>query len=120
MKKIKPVFYILIFGFAYLFFFQKFGFGIPCMFRKLTGYQCPGCGMTHAMAEIWKGNYQSALQYNALSLTVLPIMCFYLFYRFIRAKRKKQEDFECWEYIFLSVLLVIVLGYGYMRNQTLS
>lgn len=113
----KPIFYLLILGFCYLFFFQKFGFGIPCLIHELTGYQCPGCGMTRAMSEIWKGNYQSAMQYNALSLTVLPVICVYLLYRFIRAKRKKQEDFAIWECILLSVLFVLVLGYGYMRNQ---
>lgn len=114
---VKPILYILACGFCYLFFFQKFEFGIPCLFHKLTGYQCPGCGMTHAMAEIWKGNYKSAMQYNALSLTVFPIVCLYLLYRFIAAERRKREGFYVWEYILLSVLLVITLVYGYMRNQ---
>lgn len=74
--------------------------------------------MTHAMAEIWKGNYQSAMQYNALSLTILPVVCLYLLYRFIRAKKTKRESFAAWEYILLVVLLVAALGYGYMRNQS--
>ena len=114
---VKPIICILILGFLYLLFFQKFKFGMPCIFYKLTGYKCPGCGMTHAMAEIWEGNYISAMRYNALSLTVLPVVCIYLFYRYVRQVLKKREDFYIWEYIMLLFLLIVTLGYGCIRNQ---
>ena len=117
IKIAKPIIVLIILGFLYLFFFQRFEIGIPCIFRKLTGYKCPGCGMTHAMVEIWNGRYETAMQYNALSLTVLPIACVYLFYRYIHCEIKKREGFYIWEYVLLIVLFATVLGYGYMRNQ---
>lgn len=116
-KKIQPIVVILAIGFLYLFFFQKFGFGIPCIFNKLTGYKCPGCGMTRAMAEIWDGNFKVAMQYNALSLTVLPVVCIYLLYRFVRVKIKKREGVYIWEYFLLILLIITAVGYGYIRNQ---
>ena len=114
---LKPIAILLILGFAYLFFFQRFEIGIPCIFYTVTGYKCPGCGMTHALSEIWNGNYAGAMEYNALSLTVLPLVCIYLLYRSIREALGKGEGFHIWEYIFLSVMLIIALIYGYERNK---
>ena len=57
---LKPMAILGILGFGYLIFFQKFGKGIPCLIYELTGYRCPGCGMTHALAEVWNGNYAGA------------------------------------------------------------
>ena len=88
IKKFTPIAILLAAGFAYLFVFLKLGFGIPCIFRTLTGYKCPGCGMTHAMAAVWNRDFKLALEYNVLSLTALPVLCIYLLYRFVRGKRE--------------------------------
>ena len=113
----RPILFLVILGFIYLLVFQKFGVGIPCVFRKLTGLKCPGCGMTHALSEIWNGNLKCAWEYNALSITVLPITCIYLCYRSIRESLRNGKEFYTWEYFFLAVLLGIVLIYGYVRNK---
>ncbi|MCI5806821.1 MAG: DUF2752 domain-containing protein [Clostridium sp.] len=113
---IKPILVLIILGFVYLFIYQKLGVGIPCLFRTITGWKCPGCGMTHAMSAIWNGDWKSAWEYNALSITVLPIVCIYLLYRWVREIRHKGEEFYIWEYIFLGVLFIIVIAYGYTRN----
>ena len=62
--------------------------------------------MTHALSEIWNGNFRSAWEYNALSFTVLPIVCIYLLYRSVREAMGKAEGFYIWEYILLAGLLV--------------
>ena len=113
----KPLFILLLLGFTYLYIFQKFKVGIPCLFYNLTGWKCPGCGMTHALSEIWNGNFENALEYNVLSLTVLPIVCIYLLYRSVRDALGKGEGFYIWEYIMLAVLFITVLFYGYIRNK---
>lgn len=30
---------------------------IPCPFKMLTGWPCPGCGLTHAFCDISHGNF---------------------------------------------------------------
>ena len=114
---LKPIVLLTILGFIYLFIFKKFNIGIPCVFRKLTGYICPGCGMTHALAEILNGNYKSAWEYNALSITALPIICVYLLYRWIKENLQKGDGFEIWEYLLLAVLFATALAYGFIRNK---
>lgn len=108
---------IAVFGIIYLFVFLKFGFGIPCIFYKITGMKCPGCGMTHAIAELSQGNVKLALEYNALCLTALPVLCLYLLYRAMRYVNGKDEGFYIWEYVLLIVLFVVVVRYGIVRNN---
>lgn len=117
LKVGKQVGGILLLGFIYLKIYQKLEVGIPCVINKLTGWKCPGCGMTHAMAEIWQGNFIAAMEYNALSLTVFPCVCIYLLYRSWRGGTGENDSFYIWEYAFLVVVLVITIGYAYLRNQ---
>ena len=35
-----------------------------CVFYHLTGRKCPGCGMTRAFANLLRGNWERALDYN--------------------------------------------------------
>ncbi|GAB4315997.1 MAG: DUF2752 domain-containing protein [Candidatus Sumerlaeia bacterium] len=38
----------------------------PCMFHKLTGLHCPGCGGTRAVHSLLHGDVRQALAWNAL------------------------------------------------------
>ncbi|HYH84597.1 MAG TPA: DUF2752 domain-containing protein [Pyrinomonadaceae bacterium] len=40
---------------------------VLCPLRALTGYPCPGCGMTRAFCAIGHGEFALAVGYNALS-----------------------------------------------------
>lgn len=116
-KLIAIIIAFIAIGFAYLLFFEKFEIGIPCIFRVVTGYKCPGCGMTHAMVAIWQGDFAKALDYNLLSLTILPLVVIYLIYRFLgQRKNKNRPDFYAWEFVLLIITFIIVVGYGVMRN----
>ena len=42
------------------------GGGMPCLFRTLTGWQCPGCGMTHAVVALLRLDIRTAFACNAL------------------------------------------------------
>jgi hypothetical protein len=44
----------------------------PCLFRKLTGYHCPGCGAQRAIHQLLHGNLREAFRYNALLVLLLP------------------------------------------------
>lgn len=40
------------------------GHGLPCLFRALTGYLCPGCRMTRAAVAILGEDFAKAWQYT--------------------------------------------------------
>jgi len=48
--------------------------GPLCIFRRLTGMRCPGCGMTSAICAAMCGNMAAALSHNCLVVVVLPLL----------------------------------------------
>jgi len=73
---------LLAVGAAYVFVFEpgKTGLFPICMFRFLTGFQCPGCGSTRALHQILHGHLLAAFMLNPLFLIALP----FIFYAFLR------------------------------------
>ena len=79
-----------------------------CGFHWLTGYPCPLCGLTRATFQLAKGQWQSAIEYHALS-PLVPVILFGLW-------RGKAIP---WAHI-----LVLFAGYGvgraFFRNSAMS
>jgi len=46
-----------------------------CLFRNLTGWECPGCGMTRAILSLLRGDLATALHYNRMVVLVFPLLC---------------------------------------------
>lgn len=45
-----------------------------CLFRQLSGYDCPGCGSQRAIHSLLHGDLAAAWDYNALLLIEIPLM----------------------------------------------
>lgn len=108
---------LLVAGTAYYLFYRGTGIGIPCVFRSLTGWLCPGCGMTHAVVALIEGDPTRAMAYNALLLTAMPVLAVYGGCRVVLYVRRGETAFRPWEVAFLAVLVVICLGYAVVRNM---
>ncbi|MBI3880083.1 MAG: DUF2752 domain-containing protein [Verrucomicrobia bacterium] len=61
---------------AVLFFFDPAGhaFYPQCLFRKLTGLDCPGCGGLRATHELLHGNVSAAFALNPLLVVLGPLL----------------------------------------------
>lgn len=46
--------------------------GSLCLFRRVSGVPCPGCGMTRAFAHLAKGEWSEAARDHPLSFLVAP------------------------------------------------
>ncbi len=48
---------------------------LGCMFYRLTGLLCPGCGMTRAAHAASQGEIGKAFRCNPLGMILLPLAC---------------------------------------------
>lgn len=45
-----------------------------CVFRRILGSQCPGCGMTRALSSLAQGELHAAISYNWKVVFVGPLL----------------------------------------------
>jgi hypothetical protein len=44
-----------------------------CYFRKITGLECPGCGMTRGTYALLHGRFLDAFMFNPVGMILLPL-----------------------------------------------
>ncbi|WP_051656620.1 DUF2752 domain-containing protein [Butyrivibrio sp. AE3004] len=92
------------------------GYGIPCVFKLITGLSCPGCGMTHAYLELLHGNIEGAISYNILSVTVMPLLILFLIYKAVVLIRTGSTKMKTWENMFLICIGIVTGIFFIYRN----
>ena len=107
---------LLMAGVGYGGFCATTGQGIPCILHKLTGLDCPGCGMTRAVLALARLDIAAAFGYNA----IWPVILGYLLWVGLgmsAAFVKRGEAFylpgKTWMH---AVILAVILGFGILRN----
>ncbi len=113
---IKNVAEITVLVGLYITIFKVFGKGIPCMFRMITGFKCPGCGMTHALSALVDGNIWLAIEYNALSVSVLPLLLIFGAVKTVKYINCGEEEFTVTDILLMLACLGISIVYSIHRN----
>ena len=54
----------LFYGYALI----PLGFRIPCLFRRVTGLRCPGCGITDLCLGLLHGRFLPAYNWGAAAV----------------------------------------------------
>ena len=113
LKRIHIKFYIALFlvvsGILYLKVLSPtLGISIPCIFRKITGFYCPGCGMTRASLALLDGDIYQSFRYNMLIFIIVPLLI--LFY--VLEKKGKEK----YSQLLMGGMLVITIVFGVLRN----
>ena len=68
---------LLLFSFLYYKIFSLYHIGIPCVFHKITGLYCPGCGITRALFSIIELDFIRAIHNNLLIFILAPVLLYY-------------------------------------------
>lgn len=102
---------------GYFYLNKEFGFDIPCVFHKLTGYYCPGCGITRCLFSILKLDFYKAFMYNQFVFILLPFFGLGFIYKFYLYIVNKQDKLlKKIPNVVWVILLVIAIGFGFIRN----
>ncbi|HMJ91645.1 MAG TPA: DUF2752 domain-containing protein [Candidatus Acidoferrum sp.] len=92
------------------------GFYPRCMFRIVTGWDCPGCGGLRATHQLLHGNVRAAFDLNPLLVCVLPIAAVFV----VWWMRTKEQSRSCASFLqnpkLLWSLAAIVIAFGLLRN----
>lgn len=65
---------LLTLGLLYLGFVTLTGWSLPCPIKAITGFSCPGCGITHAALALAHGDLAGAFAANPALLTASPLL----------------------------------------------
>ena len=109
-------FIFIILGIAYGLLYLTTGKGIPCIFYTLTGFLCPGCGVTRMCVSVMQGDIQSAIRYNGMLFFLSPVLCYILgdyMFRYIRTGHWKVLR---WQTVVIYIMIGLLVIFGITRN----
>lgn len=106
----------LAIGLAYAAFAKITGIMIPCLFRTITGFKCPGCGVSHMFLNLFSGKIHAAFHSNPFVFLLLPFLCAYILYRVIIYIKKPGNGYARWENIAAYIVLAMTLVFWVVRN----
>lgn len=107
---------LLAAGLAYAAFCLVTGWSIPCPFHLLTGWNCPGCGVTRMCLALLRLDLAGAWQANPGLMLLLPFLAVLLLslaVRYIRTGRGLPSPGEQ-KLIWCGVAYLLL--YGLLRN----
>jgi hypothetical protein len=61
---------VLIMAYSVIFSPEKDNYPVPCIHEKITGEECPSCGISHSFSLIVRGNIGEAYDWNSNGMRV--------------------------------------------------
>ena len=113
-KKIKVWCIVLGIGVLYLFWVRTTGLGIPCLFREVTGWLCPGCGITTLFVCLSRLDIQGAFQANPFLFVTAPLLVAEIIcYDYMQVKKRPLPK---WNQRALAAYIGALCVFGVWRN----
>ncbi|MBQ6856286.1 MAG: DUF2752 domain-containing protein [Lachnospiraceae bacterium] len=80
---------------------------IQCPFFLITGYQCPGCGITRMIISIIRFEFENAYHYNKFLFSTIPLIIFLMVTR-----RSEKRSVKMIRILYMIGLVI----WGILRN----
>lgn len=116
-KLVRTYVMICIGGILYYIWYRITNIGIPCMFYTITGFKCPGCGITRMITELSRLHFRDAFGYNPLLFILFPYGMFvgirHLVYAIVMGMKypygKRHK-------VILYCVIAMLIIFGVVRN----
>ena len=110
---------ILALGTVYFITVSVTHLSIPCPIHALTGYLCPGCGITHMFLSLFHLKFIEAFHSNPYVFIILPILLVFFFHHTRTYIYNGNENFSIPETIFLAFAFLGAVIFMILRNKIL-
>ena len=115
MKK-KSLIIILLLAIIYLLLSIKYTPFIPCIFHEITGFYCPGCGITRMIISLFKLDFYQAFRYNQLLFILFPFAFILILNALGCIFNKSVPIYKKINNKIWIILIIILIIYGVVRN----
>lgn len=86
-----------------------------CIFYKLTGWKCAGCGSQRAIHAMLTGDFAEAWRQNALLMSILPLIVYMIWLEFVRKSRPILYA-RFYSRATILTIIFVVIGWTIVRN----
>ena len=76
-------------------------FPVSCIWVAITGFPCPGCGLTRAGIALLRGEFKEAFQIDPFIYVIAALLVLFCVYRYILKRSQK---------VFVKYVLVVVIA----------
>jgi hypothetical protein len=94
----------------------KESFFPACPLYRLTGFACPGCGMTRAFHALFHGDILTALDFNALVPVFAVLLLFFFVSLVLYAVRGRGLRMDLLKPQALWAVFILLMVFGVLRN----
>ncbi len=92
------------------------GVGLPCIFNKITGLLCPGCGISRMFLCLFRGDIRGAWSYNPAVMCLFPFGAAVAVDVSVRYIKRGTLAPRKWANITMGVMIGVLLVFGVLRN----
>lgn len=107
---------LLAAGGAYGILLHYTGIGLVCPFNFVTGWKCPGCGVTHMCLALLQLDFKAAFMANPALFLSAPLLVILFIPYLIGYIMTGKRQMRFWQNAVLWICIVILVLYGIARN----
>ncbi|MBO5336261.1 MAG: DUF2752 domain-containing protein [Lachnospiraceae bacterium] len=107
---------LFLLGVAYGLFVKTTGLAIPCIFHLITGWKCPGCGVTRMCVALLQMDIRGAFYWHPMLLIQLPILGWIFFRNIIAYVKNGVCRLTRLENICVYICIALLLVFTVLRN----
>lgn len=107
---------LLAAGLGYALWARLTGLAVPCPFRTVTGWLCPGCGTTRMCLALLRWDWAAAWSANPVLLLMLPVLALLSIRLSVRYVREGTVIGSKWENALIWAMAALLVVWGVVRN----
>ena len=113
---LKGLFLIIAAGLVYYIIIRIVGRGLYCPIKAITGKYCPGCGVTRMCMALLSGDIETAVRYNLLLMSLIPVAAVFGTRRAYIYVRTGETEPDRLEAVVIFIVFAVTVAFWIMRN----